>query len=1501
MKTQSRILSSLAALLLGAPLTLPAANQTWNGGGTPDGNWANSANWNSILPNAGDSLDFSGAVNPLATNNFTAGTAFNGITFDASATVPFTLYGNGVLLSGAVLGNTNGVISTSASAQTVNLNLTNDWGFYIFNSSGGGTLALNGALANNAGGLAYFGANVTSTSFTTDGTGLISGLGASGMMMTGGMPYGPAAINGGTVGDYVYPAANKYIAAALIASNVTNNVQLNPTANTTYPVATGSALNSVANTSGSFTATLSITNTLKMGPVGAFYVADGLSSAGGAPNATKNLITLAGAGSFLTAGGTTVGTPGTLIFDVNGTGTGNSMGVNPTSITNNGAGGTVTVIKTGSGSMFFQSVNGYSGGTYIDQGYLQGNQATAASGFSSYGSGPVYVAAGATAFPNAGAGTWSNAFFLSPGPGYPTGLGSLKSQAATYPGTFTLLGPAGTTAGTGDRISGQSGGNTVTLKGQITGTGTLELTAEASTINWLLSNTNNSANNWTGGLLVDNTGNNNSEVKLAASEQIPNGSGAGNVTLIQSGSGIARLDLNSFNETINGLSSSGASALNQVGNFGIGVSTLTLGDNNATASFDGVIGGGNAINIVKVGSGTQTLANASTYTGSTTISNGVLALSGSGNLGNTTIFVTSNGKFDVSALGTFTMSAGATLSGSGVVTGSVATASGSTITPGGNSTLSFSNDLAFVSGSFSTFNLSPTTSGANDHVIVAGNLALNGGTVKIIGPTLQIGRYKLFTYGTESGSAANMSVFYSGLHVVNLDDSIPGEVDLVVQTATVPTLVWQGDNSLNNWDTTTFNWLNGATPTNYIDGNFVTFNDSGSKSPAVNLTTTLKPVSLVVSNNTGAYTFGGVGSISGATGLNKFGSGTLVLNESGQDNFSGGILVGGGSLVLSNVSMNISGGIAVTNGSLTDGDNGTIGGGLAVTSATASVIGNGTIGGNVVNTNGTIYLIGNGNISGNINNVSGSMTISNGPNIAGDIAMAGGTVLLDQTTTPSGNTIINGGTLQLGNNDANGNLAAGTITDNGSLVFNRTDTGLTMATVISGSGSLTQNGTGTVTLTAIEGYTGITTVNAGVLVVNHGNSQPSTLTSSSALIINTNGTVQVGVDNSLAGSGGTLGTLPVTINAGGLLTGLAGDDSGAGTSSHIRGLLTLNGGRFSNSGTSINTVHGSWNLDDNVAVNTGPNYATTSIMDCQSIIPDTAGGTFFTVNPGATPSGVDLLVTGTFINGSSTHDTGIIKNGTGTMVISNDVTDGQLNNYIGATIISNGTLRVDGSISASAVTVAGGMLSGIGTLGGAVTVNGIVAPGWPSAVGKLTCSSTVALNGTNVMRIDKTGNTNDFLSAGSSLTYGGMLVVSNLSAPLANGDTFTLFSATTYGGGFTSIVPATPGAGLAWYTNNLTVNGTLSVSNAAVTGPTTNANITKVSLSSTNVVIHGTNNNVPNTSFHYVVLTSPSLTNALSNWTPVVTNPFNPDGTFDYTNPIVPGTPRQFIDVEAVP
>ena len=113
------------------------------------------------------------------------------------------------------------------------------------------------------------------------------------------------------------------------------------------------------------------------------------------------------------------------------------------------------------------------------------------------------------------------------------------------------------------------------------------------------------------------------------------------------------------------------------------------------------------------------------------------------------------------------------------------------------------------------------------------------------------------------------------------------------------------------------------------------------------------------------------------------------------------------------------------------------------------------------------------------------------------------------------------------------------------------------------------------------------------------------------------------------------------------------------------------------------------------------------------------------------------------------------------------------------------------------------------------------------------------------------------------------------------------------------MAPATPGAGQTWNTGALATSGTISVVGSAA-GPTTNASITRVTAVGTNLVVHGTNNNVPNTSFHYVVLTSTNLTLPLSSWTAVATNSFNTNGTFDYTNPVVTTSPRLFIDVKAV-
>ena len=279
----------------------------------------------------------------------------------------------------------------------------------------------------------------------------------------------------------------------------------------------------------------------------------------------------------------------------------------------------------------------------------------------------------------------------------------------------------------------------------------------------------------------------------------------------------------------------------------------------------------------------------------------------------------------------------------------------------------------------------------------------------------------------------------------------------------------------------------------------------------------------------------------------------------------------------------------------------------------------------------------------------------------------------------------------------------------------------------------------------------------------------------------------------------------------------------------------------------------------------------------------------------------------------------LTKIGTGTLSLSGT------NLYTGITTISNGVLQLidPASLNSSPLvtlltvtatldpsgraddtfTITNGQtLTGIGTVNGILTNSGTLSPGLGLTTGTITVNNSATLLGNTIMKIDKAGGTNDELVSFNVLTYGGTLTVTILNTPLATNEVYQLFNASGgYFGAFNAIVPASPGSGLAWDTNSLAVDGTLRVTVGPVTGPSTNASITKVTLSGTNLLVHGTNNNVPSSSFHYVVLTTPNITNALSNWIPVATNPFNPDGSFDYTNPIVPGTPRQFIDIKAVP
>jgi autotransporter-associated beta strand protein len=192
--------------------------------------------------------------------------------------------------------------------------------------------------------------------------------------------------------------------------------------------------------------------------------------------------------------------------------------------------------------------------------------------------------------------------------------------------------------------------------------------------------------------------------------------------------------------------------------------------------------------------------------------------------------------------------------------------------------------------------------------------------------------------------------------------------------------------------------------------------------------------------------------------------------------------------------------------------------------------------------------------------------------------------------------------------------------------------------------------------------------------------------------------------------------------------------------------------------------------------------------------------------------------------------------GTGKLTLTNAQT------YTGDTWISSGTLALNGvgSISTSSnLVVAGGAtldasgradgtlklvagqtLSGFGNVLGKVVVTSgaTISPGGNNNdFGTLTLNSTLNLTGGRAwMAVDKTGGTaaNDYLTGITTLTYGGTLVVTNVTSdatPLAAGDSFKLFNATAYTESFTNYNLPPLAANLLWNTSQLATSGTLSV------------------------------------------------------------------------------------------
>lgn len=220
-------------------------------------------------------------------------------------------------------------------------------------------------------------------------------------------------------------------------------------------------------------------------------------------------------------------------------------------------------------------------------------------------------------------------------------------------------------------------------------------------------------------------------------------------------------------------------------------------------------------------------------------------------------------------------------------------------------------------------------------------------------------------------------------------------------------------------------------------------------------------------------------------------------------------------------------------------------------------------------------------------------------------------------------------------------------------------------------------------------------------------------------------------------------------------------------------------------------------------------------------------------------------------------------------------------------IIAAGTLSVTNRVDGTLTLTSGQVLGGSGTIAGVLSAGpaSTVSPGTNVTTGTLTVSGNATLGGNALFKLN--GSSSDMLSVGGSVAYGGTLTLTNISAtPLAAGDSFKLFNAASYGGAFSSISPAIPGAGLVWNTNNLAVNGTLSVVSTAP------ATITSLTVSGTTLTIRAANGADGGP---FVLLESTNLLLPIGQWTPILTNAFDGSGNLNLsTNIINTNNPLEF-------
>jgi autotransporter-associated beta strand protein len=758
--------------------------------------------------------------------------------------------------------------------------------------------------------------------------------------------------------------------------------------------------------------------------------------------------------------------------------------------------------------------------------------------------------------------------------------------------------------------------------------------------------------------------------------------------------------------TLTGANSYGGGTTISAGTLQIGAGGTTgslVGDvvNNATLAFNrsdahsfaGVISGSGAV--TKAGASTLTLTGANSYSGSTTIAAGTLALANGGRIAGA---IVNDGIFDISAT-----------TGAEVVVGGLAGSGAVTL---GTRTLGVNAAGGLFSGNVSGTGGLRLAGGTQ---ILTGTAGHSGGTTITAG-TLQLGDGG--TSGSLLGDVVNHGTLaFNRADAVTFGEVISGSGALL--KAGAGTLTLTGANSFA-----------GATT---IAAGTLALAGAGRVTGGV-VANGIFDISATTGADVAVGGLSGAGSIAlGTRSLAVTGAGGSFAGSIGG---AGGVTLLGGSQVLTGTS-SYAGGTTIAAGTLRLGAGGTSG----------SIAGNVRIDGElVVDRSDDVSL--NGVLTG-----------------GGTLTKAGANRLtLTAANSFAGSTVIAAGTLAV----TGAGRLAGNVVNDGALVFDTADD-MSFGGAISGTGTLTQAGTGRLTLGGIASHGGGTTIAAGTLALSGSGRLTGALVANGVFDIAATTGAPVSL-RSLAGNGAvTLGSRTLTLAAadgvfGGTIAGTGGLNLAGGTQI-LTGSATYTGGTAIAGGSTLQLGNGG---TGGSIVGAVVNNGTLAFSRADSLAFD--GG----------------------ISGAGT----LVKSGAGTLTL------GATNSYGGGTLVRAGTLALatDSAAGTGRITLESGTTlsyaPGI-TVANPLTINGLasltVASGVATQSGALSGSGRYLLGGAG--RLLLTGDNSGFgggvsvadltLDLASSASLGSGAVDLTGSATFRYGDAVTIGNGVTIGGGFT--------------------------------------------------------------------------------------------------------------------